>query len=432
MLMIWCRRRSVCRSQDQSYRPVTLLVVIVFVAVYAGMALGRWPGLGLDRTGIALIGGIGLGLAGAVTPDAALEAIDFPTLFILFGLMILSARFAESGFYDWCVARIAAARAGPAALLGLTVAVTGLLAAVLSNDVVVFAMTPLLCQGLLARGLDPRPFLIALAGAANAGSAATMIGNPQNILIGQTGRLDFFDFLLACGPPAVLALAAVHLTVALVWRGRWSVAAVGRPAMPVPARIDRLELAWAGTATLALLALFASPLPQAESVLIIGGLMLLSRNLATRQILGLVDWSLLVLFAGLFVVTAAFAATGLPAAAVAWLAERGLTVADPGVLALLAVGGSNTVGNVPAVMLFLTALPDGGPGTLYALALLSTLAGNLLLVGSLANLIVVERAAAAGVRLSFRTHAACGVPMTLVSLLLALLWLAGLGYLPWN
>ncbi|BBK34613.1 YbiR family transporter [Stella humosa] len=408
---------------------MTLLVVIVFVAVYAGMALGRWPGLGLDRTGIALIGGMGLGLAGAVTPAAALEAIDFPTLFVLFGLMILSARFAESGFYDWCVARIAAARAGPVALLALTVAVTGLLSAVLSNDVVVFAMTPLLCLGLGARGLDPRPFLIALAGAANAGSAATMIGNPQNILIGQTGRLDFFDFLLACGPPAVLSLVVVHVTVLLVWRGRWSAPVQG--GLPTP-RVDRLELAWAGLATLALLALFASPLPQAESVLIIGGLMLLSRNLATRAILGLVDWSLLVLFAGLFVVTAAFSQTGLPAAGLAWLAGHGLPVADPAVLTTLALAGSNTVGNVPAVMLFLKIVPDAGPGLLYSLALLSTLAGNLLLVGSLANIIVAERAAAVGVRLTFRTHAACGVPMTIASMALALLWLTGLGYLPWK
>ncbi|BBK45217.1 transporter [Allostella vacuolata] len=408
---------------------MTSFVVLVFVAVYVGMALGRWPGLGLDRTGIALIGGIGLGLAGAVTPDAALRAIDFPTLFILFGLMILSARFAESGFYGWCVTRIATAHAGPVALLALTVGVTGLLSAILSNDVVVFAMTPLLCLGLRARGLDPRPFLIALAGAANAGSGATMIGNPQNILIGQSGRLDFFDFLLACGPPALLSLVVVHLTVAFVWRGRWSVPAGGAPVAP---RIDRLELAWAGIATLALLALFASPLPQAESVLIIGGLMLLSRNLATRTILGLVDWSLLVLFAGLFVVTAAFSETGLPAEAIAWLAGHGLPVTDPLVLAGLAVAGSNTVGNVPAVMLFLKVVPDGGAGVLYALALLSTLAGNLLLVGSLANIIVAERAAAVGVRLSFRAHAVCGVPMTIASMVLALLWLAGLGYLPWK
>src|SRR5512132_4013205 len=152
------------------------------------MALGRWPGLRIDRTGIALLGAIVLYIGEAVSGEGVLLAIDFPTLIVLFGLMILSSQFAVCGFYDWCSARIASSRAPPAAILALTVFVAGGLSAVLANDVIVFAMTPLLCAGLKSRGLDPRPYLIALAGAANAGSAATFIGNPQNILIGQVGR----------------------------------------------------------------------------------------------------------------------------------------------------------------------------------------------------------------------------------------------------
>ena len=169
--------------------PSALFVVIVFAAVYAGMALGRWPGLRVDRTGIALLGAIVLYIGGAVSGEGVLLAIDFPTLIVLFGLMILSGQFAVCGFYDWCSARIAGSRAPPAVILALTVAVAGGLSAVLANGVIVFAMTPLLCAGLKSRGLDPRPHLIALAGGANAGSAATLIGNPQNILIGQVGRL---------------------------------------------------------------------------------------------------------------------------------------------------------------------------------------------------------------------------------------------------
>ena len=408
---------------------MTLFIVAVFLAVYLGMALGRWPGLSVDRTGIAILGALALALGGAVAPAAARESIDFPTIFVLFGLMILSARFAESGFYDWCVGRIAGAAAAPATLLVLTVGIAGGVSAVLANDVVVFAMTPLLCQGLRARALDPRPFLIGLAGAANAGSAATMIGNPQNILIGQSGHLDFFDFLAACGPPALVGLAIVHLTVWAIWRGRWAMPGATATGLPPPPRVDRLALGWAGAATVALIALFATPLPQAEAVLAIGGLMLLSRNLATRRILGLVDWSLLVLFAGLFVVTAAFGATGLPGEALRWLAARGFAIADPLVLAAVSLVGSNTVGNVPAVVLFLSVVPDATPGVLYSLALLSTLSGNLLLIGSLANLIVVERAAQVGVRLSFRDHAIAGVPMTLASLAVALVWLVASGHL---
>ncbi|MFO1351213.1 MAG: SLC13 family permease [Gammaproteobacteria bacterium] len=146
-----------------------IIVLVVFLAVYIGMALGRYPGLQIDRTGIALLGAIVLFTSGAISGEQALAAIDFPTLFILFGLMILSAQYAASGFYDWCSAHIAAAAGTPPRLLAITVVVAGLLSALLANDVVVFAMTPLLCMGLRARGLDARPYLIALAGAANEG-----------------------------------------------------------------------------------------------------------------------------------------------------------------------------------------------------------------------------------------------------------------------
>ena len=131
------------------------LVTAVFVCVYLGMALGRWPGLMLDRTGIALVGAIVLILCGAVTGEEVRAAIDVPTLVILFGLMVLSAQYASSGFYAWCSRRIAGAALGPAALLALIVAISGVLSAVLANDVVVFAMTPMLATGLLRRGLSP-------------------------------------------------------------------------------------------------------------------------------------------------------------------------------------------------------------------------------------------------------------------------------------
>ncbi len=400
----------------------TAFTVTVFTLVYLGMALGRWPGLRIDRTGIALLGAIALHLAGAVTGSQALAAIDLPTLLVLFGLMILSAQYSACGFYDWCSARIAATAAPPGAILALTVAVAGLLSALLANDVVVFAMTPMLVQGLARRGLDPRPFLIGLAGAANAGSAATVIGNPQNILIGQVGQLDFWRFAAACAPPALFGLAAVLLVVWLAWRRHWDHGQGPADGVTPPA-LDRFGTAKAVTLTLVLLALFASPLAYAHSVLLIAGALLVSRRLATQDILGLVDWHLLVLFAGLFVVTAAFAATGLPAELVAWLRAAGVELASLPALLPLTLLGSNAIGNVPTVLLVLRVLPDLPDQALYGLAVLSTLAGNLLIVGSLANIIVVERARQAGVALGFAEHARCGVPMTLLSLAGACGWL---------
>jgi Na+/H+ antiporter NhaD/arsenite permease-like protein len=238
----------------------TLVVVAIFLSVYVGMALGRWPGLKIDRTGIALLGAIVLYSTGLVTDAVVLQAIDFPTLIVLFGLMVLSAQFAVCGFYDWCSARIAATHASPVAILALTVFVAGTLSALLANDVVVFAMTPLLVQGLSRRGLDPRPYLIALASAANAGSAATVIGNPQNILIGQVGRLDFWSFTAACGPPAALALATVFGGVWLVWRRKLSQRAVLDGEIAIP-RMDRFGVGKGLAAAAVLLALFSSRLP---------------------------------------------------------------------------------------------------------------------------------------------------------------------------
>jgi len=405
----------------------TLLVVATFLAVYVGMALGRWPGLKIDRTGIAVLGAIVLYSTGLVSNAMVLEAIDFPTLIVLFGLMVLSAQFAACGFYDWCSARIAATHASPVAILALTVSVAGALSALLANDVVVFAMTPMLITGLSRRGLDPRPYLIALASAANAGSAATVIGNPQNILIGQVGRLDFWAFAAACGPPALLALATVFGVIWMVWRRKLSDLAVRDGRVEIP-RMDGFGVGKGVVAAAVLLALFSTRLPHVADVLLVTAVLLISRRLATRDVLGLVDWHLLVLFGGLFIVTAALAETPLPANALAAMMAFGIEPKGLPAMVLLTLFGSNTIGNVPTVVLLTTVLKDLPTEILYAMAALSTLAGNLLIVGSLANIIVVERAKQAGVTLGFMEHARCGIPIALISLALTIAWFVARGH----
>lgn len=402
-----------------------VLVLAVFVGVYLGMALGRWPALALDRTGIALCGAIVLLFFDERT-GASAGAIDTGTLAVLFGLMVLSAQFAASGLYEWCAARLAATAASPAAILALVVAVTGGLSSLLANDIVVFAMTPILCRGLAKAGHDPRPYLLAHAGAANVGSAATLVGNPQNILIGEHGGLDFWHYLAFAGPVSVVGLAVVFIAVWAVWRSRLTGPA--RPAVPLEGiALDRPALVKGLIATAVLLALYTTALPRWQSTLLVAGALLVSRRLSTREMLAAVDWHLLVLFGGLFVVTGALSATSLNAAALDLLRAGGISFDDPLLLAGVSLVGSNSVGNVPLVILLLQALPGLSQSTLYALALLSTFAGNFLVIGSLANLIVVERARQEGFAVGFVDHLRAGVPMTLATLLLAYGWIVLLG-----
>jgi Na+/H+ antiporter NhaD/arsenite permease-like protein len=405
---------------------VISIAVTVFILVYLGMALGRVPGLALDRTGVALIGLIVLLATGDLTLDEAGRAVDMPTIALLFALMILSAQFELSGFYGWLAERVTHAARNPRSLLLVIVLVTGALAAILSNDVVVFALSPLVCAGLVAQGLDARPYLIALAGAANAGSAATLIGNPQNILIGQAGGLGFWSYVLIALPPVLVSLAIVYLSVAVTWRSSLKAEARLHPRRPEP-DVDRIQLIKGVVAIIALVALFLTPFPRDLSALAVAGFLLLSRRMSSREMIGAADWHLLVLFVCLFGVTAAFAKTGLAQEGLQWLAAYGLAPDRLSTMAPLMLGASNTIGNVPTTILILAVLPNLSDGALTGLALLSTLAGNLLLTGSLCNIIVAERAASAGAKLSFADFAKSGIPMTLASMAAAAAWLWFMG-----
>jgi len=403
-------------------------ITIVFALTYVGMALGRVPGLRIDRSGIAMIAAVVLVAAGALPVDELAGGIHFPTLLLLGGLMIVSARVGAAGFYDASAAWIARQAGRPLRLLALTIAVGGLLSAVLVNDIVVFAMTPLLCRGLAARKLDPRPFLFGLAAASNAGSAATLIGNPQNILIGQIGNLGFWSYFVSAVVPALAALAVAFGCIALAWRSCLSVS-VAETSI-APPQFDRLQAGACGVGTLALLVLFATSLPREISALLIAACLIVSRTLRTRQLLDEIDLPLLILFASLFIVNDAFARTGLAEQAMRTLVAHGLLPDRISLLTPATLILSNTIGNVPAVVMILKVWQGIPPGVLVGLAVLSTLAGNLFLVGSLANLIVVERAQIEGVRLSFADHAKAGVPITLVSMSLAGLWLWAVGFMP--
>jgi Na+/H+ antiporter NhaD/arsenite permease-like protein len=397
-----------------------ITAVVVFFLVYLGMLLGGFPRLALDRTGVALLGAIVLIAAGGMPLHDAASAVDAPTLALLFGLMIVSAQFRLGGFYTRLTRQLAARDASPPALLALLVAAAGGLSALLANDIVCLAMAPVLVEVCARRSLAPVPFLLALACAANVGSAATLIGNPQNMLIGQTLGLSFAGYLLDGLVPALLGLVATWWIIQRQARDHWH-AVTPVPDIHAPA-FDRWQSTKGGLVLGGVvLAFLFTPIPRDHVALAAAGILLTSRRMASSRVLGLVDWELLVLFFGLFVVNRAFADTGLMSRGLADLASRGADMTQPAWLFGSTVLLSNLVSNVPAVMLLLEAAkhPLGGP----VLALASTLAGNLLIVGSIANLIVVDQARRLGVEIGWRTHARVGVPVTFVTLGIAAAWL---------
>jgi Na+/H+ antiporter NhaD/arsenite permease-like protein len=411
-------------------------VLAVFVVVYVGMVLGGLPRLRLDRTGVALLGAITIVAVGGFTPEQAARSVHLPTLLLLFSFMVLSAQMRLGGFYAAVTRRLVARPMSPPALLAALIGAVGALSAVFSNDIVCLAVAPVLVRACRARRLDPVPFLLALACAANIGSAATLIGNPQNMLIGEVLRLDFGAYLAEAAVPVALGLLALWLLLRRDLRAPEppmtggsrdageTAASSGRVAGAADEPVlDRWQAGKGLVVAAALVGVFlATDWPRDVAALVGAGVLLLSGRFHSSHVMGLVDWELLVLFIGLFVVNGALAHTGMTQDALAWLQAQGWQLGEPATLFALTLVVSNLVSNVPAVMLLLPAGDGAWFGT--TLALVSTLAGNLLIVGSIANIIVVDAARRQGVDVDWRRHARTGVPVTLVTLAIAALWLA--------
>lgn len=408
---------------------MTATIVIVFGIVYLGMILGGLPFLQLDRTGIALLGAIALVATEAVSLEEAERAIHVPTLILLFAFMVVSAQLRLGGFYTQVTRRLGALPLTPPMLLAALIAVAAGLSAVFSNDIICLAVAPVLIEACVARRLDPAPYLLALACAANIGSAATLIGNPQNMLIGETLKLSFSGYLLEAAVPVALGLVVTWGLLVYQVHGHWELAAP--PAAPADQghrrderlyEFSRWQTAKGLTVACVLFVAFLfAPWPRELLALAGAGLLLMSRRLHSRHMLGLVDWELLILFIGLFVVNRALQQSGLPAEAVAMLAKSGIHLSDPGPLFVMSFILSNIVSNVPAVMLLLPIATHPLAGPLLALA--STLAGNLLIVGSIANIIVVDAAGRRGVKIDWRRHARVGIPVTIATLAISGAWL---------
>lgn len=398
-----------------------LTAALIFIATYVVVALGGVPGLRLDRTGAAVIGAAFMIAFRVVTPEEAFRLVDLGTLVLLFGMMIVVAHLRLSGFFRWTGAAVARHARTPRQLLAGLVVVSGGLSALFVNDTVCLALTPLVLEVTATLGVRPLPYLLALATAANIGSVATLTGNPQNMLVGVASGIPYAAFFRALAPVAVAGLVIDFVVIAVLYRKDMS-RPFTAPAHP-RVKVHAFLMAKALAASAAMLAFFFAGAHISVVALTAGAALLLTRRVKPEKVYGEINWSLLTLFAGLFVVVGAAQAAGLSERVFALLhADQASSVAR---LSLVSAVLSNVVSNVPAVMLFtplVPSLPDPALSWL-TLAMSSTLAGNLTLLGSIANLIVAEGARRRA-PISFLEYLGVGIPVTVLSLLAGVLLLS--------
>jgi len=403
-------------------------ILAIFAITYLGLAMGRIPGLKMNRVGIALLGAIAMMIFGGVGIGEAVSYVNWPTVCLLFGFFVISAQLRLSGFYNLVAGGISARLGHPARFLFILMAATGGLSAFLNHDIVCYVFTPIVATALLRKQLNPVPFLIALAIASNIGAAATLIGNAQDMLIGQTAHLDFGRYMAWVSVPVLFAMACAY---GIIWGLSKNRLHLAQPAASGESErgreFNRAHTIKGLVILVAVVGLFFSSLPAEIIALAAAGIHLASPKFRTEELLGLVDWPILVLFIGLFVVTGAFVSTGYGAQAVQWLAQAGFDVNRPVNLTLATTVLSNVINNSPTVMLLLKVVDVSTPTLAYILALANSFAGSLLMIGSVANIITVQVARDMGIKIGFWDFARLGVPVTIVSLGGVLVWVKIMG-----
>lgn len=401
------------------------LPLAIFAFTYFVVAIGNFPGLKLDRTGAALAGALLMVLSRSLSQHEALRAVDFPTLLLLFGMMIIVANLRISGAFV-VVARWLLERAHSGfGLLAMTVLVSGVLAAFFINDVVCLALAVPLIEISRALEIDAAPLLIALATGSNIGSVATITGNPQNMIVAGFAHLGYLSFAAAMTPAALAGLLADFAVIAWVYcdRLRRIEPRRGDLHLPRPPRERRWHLIKSSMVAAAALVLFTMGYSTYLVALGGGAALLFTRRTPPESIYQLVDWTILVMFAGLFIVVAGAERTGVLDHLLQWAGPQRLR--NTAVLTVVVAILGNLVSNVPAVLLFRPIYPQlqQGPVTALVLASASTFAGNLTLLGSMANLIVVEQARREGVAITFGEYLKVGLPVTIITLAIDVAWL---------
>ncbi|MDY0079294.1 MAG: anion transporter [Ignavibacteriaceae bacterium] len=400
------------------FQYINLLIVSVTLI---GVAIGRYPVLRMNRATIVLVGSALLIFINAISFDQALSSIDLNTITLLFCMMIINVNLRICGFFDLITQKVIRIARTPSQLLILVIFSSGILSALFLNDTIVLVYTPLVLEITSLLGLNPIPYLIATACAANVGSAATIIGNPQNMLIGISSGISFLDFTLNLAPVALGALLFVWLVVSIVYHKQINNKKFFvEPEIKIKLYFPLFYKSMIAAVIMIILLLLDYPIPL--SALVASSILLVTRRLKPERVFREIDWGLLVFFSGLFVVTASIDTSKIGSHLFSLILP--LLQSDFATFSIISAVVSNIVSNVPAVLLFKPVVPLlQNANTLWLLlAVSTTFAGNLTLLGSVANLIVAESAKSRGVKLSFKEYLKAGIPVTVLTLLFSVIW----------
>jgi Na+/H+ antiporter NhaD/arsenite permease-like protein len=393
--------------------------IVIFIASYVVFAFGKFPGMKIDRPGMAIIGAVLMVAVRIVTAQDALRYVDFATIVLLFSMMLVVANLRLVGFFDR-VAEFVVSRLGPAHLLPAVIISTGVLSAFFVNDIICLVMVPIVLQITRRMSVRPMPYLLAVATASNIGSVATITGNPQNILIGSYSGISYRNFLAHLGPVAAIGLFVDWAVLHWMFRNSERSRVAGPEISTAVRRSGGLRKP--GIVVAGVIAGFLIGFPPALVAAVGAAIILITRNMEPRLVYDEVDWGLLVFFVGLFVIVGGAEKVGI----VAGMLDIAQTwnLHNTAIFAIVTAVMSNLVSNVPAVMLLKSVVPQfpDAHRAWLLLAMASTLAGNLTITGSIANIIVVERARGE-VHIGFWDYARVGIPITIITLGVGTLWL---------
>lgn len=392
----------------------------IMAAVLIIFTLGKSPVFRVDRAGAAIIGSVLMIGVGVMSFEEASQAVDHKTIVILFSLMVVVANLKLAGFFELLGDMVARNVKSQRQLLAAAIAVSGIVSAVAINDIVCLLFTPvvlLLCRKFQC---NPLPHLLGVALSSNMGSAATLIGNPQNILVGGLSGLSFGAYFSSAAPVAGMGLVGIYgILVGLYGEELKEPIQLGNAE---PLLVHGYLIRKSLLTLAAIIAAYVNGIDLALAATAGAAFLLVTRRVKPNKIYTSIDFNLLVIFIGLFVVVAGVEKSGLMRYILNWFSFSGFD--NMPVFAVATVVVSNLVSNVPAVLLLKFFIPQQHPEVWWkGLALFSTLAGNLTITGSIANLIVAEIALGQKVRMTAWQYFRAGFPLTIGMTIVGILWL---------